>query len=66
MALPIRTKHAISISGTGREVVGGIVVRVGEDVIDGSVASRFEQARRAGARIFVFEANQAAKAAAVA
>ncbi len=30
-----------------REVVGGIVVRVGEDVIDGSVASRFEQARRA-------------------
>lgn len=30
-----------------REVVGGIVVRVGDDVIDGSVASRFEQARRA-------------------
>lgn len=29
------------------EVVGGIVVRVGEDVIDGSVASRLEQARRA-------------------
>ena len=29
------------------EVVGGIVVRVGDDVIDGSVASRFEQARRA-------------------
>jgi F-type H+-transporting ATPase subunit delta len=30
-----------------REVVGGIVVRVGDDVIDGSVASRLEQARRA-------------------
>jgi F-type H+-transporting ATPase subunit delta len=29
------------------EVVGGIVVRVGDDVIDGSVASRLEQARRA-------------------
>lgn len=29
------------------EVVGGIVVRVGNDVIDGSVASRLEQARRA-------------------
>lgn len=29
------------------EVVGGIVVRVGDDVIDGSVASRFEAARRA-------------------
>lgn len=29
------------------EVVGGIVVHVGEDVIDGSVASRLEQARRA-------------------
>jgi F-type H+-transporting ATPase subunit delta len=28
------------------EVVGGIVVRVGDDVIDGSVASRLEQARR--------------------
>lgn len=28
------------------EVVGGIVVRVGEDVIDGSIASRLEQARR--------------------
>jgi F-type H+-transporting ATPase subunit delta len=27
-------------------VVGGIVVRVGDDVIDGSVASRLEQARR--------------------
>jgi len=29
------------------EVVGGIVVRVGDDVIDGSVSSRLEQARRA-------------------
>lgn len=29
------------------EVVGGILVRVGDDVIDGSVASRLEQARRA-------------------
>jgi len=29
------------------EVVGGIVVRVGDDVIDGSIASRLEQARRA-------------------
>lgn len=29
------------------EVVGGIVVRVGEDVIDGSIATRLEQARRA-------------------
>jgi F-type H+-transporting ATPase subunit delta len=29
------------------EVVGGIVVRLGDDVIDGSVASRLEQARRA-------------------
>jgi F-type H+-transporting ATPase subunit delta len=29
------------------DVVGGIVVRVGDDVIDGSVASRLEQARRA-------------------
>lgn len=29
------------------EVVGGIVVRVGDDVIDGSVANRLEQARRA-------------------
>ena len=29
------------------EVLGGIVVRVGDDVIDGSVASRLEQARRA-------------------
>lgn len=28
-------------------VVGGIVVRVGDDVIDGSVSSRLEQARRA-------------------
>jgi len=28
------------------EVVGGIVVRVGDQVIDGSVASRLEQARR--------------------
>jgi F-type H+-transporting ATPase subunit delta len=28
------------------EVVGGIVVRVGDDVIDGSIASRLEQARR--------------------
>jgi F-type H+-transporting ATPase subunit delta len=28
------------------EVVGGIVVRVGDDVIDGSVASRLENARR--------------------
>jgi len=30
-----------------REVVGGIVVRVGDDVIDGSVSARLEQARRA-------------------
>mgnify|MGYP000222725437 CR=1 FL=1 len=29
------------------EVVGGIVVRVGDDVIDGSVSARLEQARRA-------------------
>jgi F-type H+-transporting ATPase subunit delta len=29
------------------DVIGGIVVRVGDDVIDGSVASRLEQARRA-------------------
>lgn len=29
------------------EVVGGIVVRVGDDVIDGSIATRLEQARRA-------------------
>ncbi len=29
------------------EVVGGIVVRVGDDVIDGSISSRLEQARRA-------------------
>jgi F-type H+-transporting ATPase subunit delta len=29
------------------EVVGGILVRVGDDVIDGSVSSRLEQARRA-------------------
>lgn len=29
------------------EVVGGIVVRVGDDVIDGSVSTRLEQARRA-------------------
>ena len=28
------------------EVVGGIVVRVGDEVIDGSVASRLENARR--------------------
>ena len=28
-------------------VVGGVVVRVGDDVIDGSVANRLEQARRA-------------------
>ena len=28
-------------------VVGGIVVRVGDDVIDGSVSARLEQARRA-------------------
>ena len=29
------------------EVLGGIVVRIGDDVIDGSVAARLEQARRA-------------------
>jgi len=29
------------------DVVGGIVVRVGDDVIDGSVSARLEQARRA-------------------
>jgi F-type H+-transporting ATPase subunit delta len=29
------------------DVVGGIVVRVGDEVIDGSLASRLEQARRA-------------------
>jgi F-type H+-transporting ATPase subunit delta len=28
-------------------VLGGIVVRIGDDVIDGSVAARLEQARRA-------------------
>lgn len=28
------------------EVIGGIVARVGDDVIDGSIASRLEQARR--------------------
>ena len=29
------------------QVVGGIVVQVGDDVIDGSVSARLEQARRA-------------------
>ncbi|MBI1376222.1 MAG: F0F1 ATP synthase subunit delta [Frankiales bacterium] len=53
-----RTRLAAALSALqGREVrvnvvvdpsvVGGIVVRVGDDVIDGSVASRLEQARRA-------------------
>lgn len=47
-ALETLTGRAVRLQvDIDREVLGGIVVRVGDQVIDGSVATKLEQARRA-------------------